>query len=213
MGAPLPRVDDGWRDVAEQLDSLCTVLIQLVTLVVAPAVPGGGGQVPPPQRSRGKCPPLRARWTPHGRRPLSWARPLGCEEEALDALPTLLDDQALAVFRSIPLEKKKTLKDVYAEMAEVYEPPSDSQQKFMQRTRGSNESPLAYHGALLVVAANPDSNPDTLNPLILGKIMELAKVMGVTLPVCGHEPDVPVGRQMPQHTRQPAALGSDGCLD
>ncbi|CAN0025247.1 unnamed protein product [Lampetra fluviatilis] len=41
------------------------------------------------------------------------------EAEALDALPTLLDDVSLAVFRSIPADKQKTLKDAFAEMAEV----------------------------------------------------------------------------------------------
>ncbi|CAM9301038.1 unnamed protein product [Lampetra planeri] len=86
------------------------------------------------------------------------------EEEALDALPTLLDDVSLAVFHSIPTEKKKMLKDAFAEMAEVYEPTSDAQRKFMHRCRGANESPLAYRGALLALAlaAYPDSTPDIL---------------------------------------------------
>ncbi|CAM9783859.1 unnamed protein product [Lampetra fluviatilis] len=38
------------------------------------------------------------------------------------------------------------------------------------------------------MAAYPDARPDVLNPLILGKMLELAKDMGITLPVCGHEP-------------------------
>ncbi|CAM9373078.1 unnamed protein product [Lampetra planeri] len=107
--------------------------------------------------------------------------------EALGVLPTVLDDQALAVFRSIPPGKKKTLKDVYAVIAEVYEPPSDTQWKLMHRRRGSNESSLAYRGALLALAmaAYHDAK---LEILILGKMLELAKDMGVKLPVCGHEP-------------------------
>ncbi|CAN0105731.1 unnamed protein product [Lampetra planeri] len=47
------------------------------------------------------------------------------EDAALVALPTVLDDDALAVFRSIPLEKSM-LQGAHAEMAEVYEPPSDT---------------------------------------------------------------------------------------
>ncbi|CAN0381891.1 unnamed protein product [Lampetra planeri] len=112
------------------------------------------------------------------------------EEEALDALPTLLDDISLAVFRSIPLEKKKTFKDAFAEVAEVYEPPSNAQRKLMHRCRGANEFPLAYHGTLLAfaMAAYPDSTLDILDPLILARMLMLSKKMGISLPVCGHEP-------------------------
>ncbi|CAM9284692.1 unnamed protein product [Lampetra fluviatilis] len=107
--------------------------------------------------------------------------------EALGVLPTVLDDQALAVFRSIPPGKKKTLKDVYAVIAEVYEPPSATQWKLMHRRRGSNESSLAYRGALLALAMTAYHDAK-LEILILGKMLELAKNMGVKLPVCGHEP-------------------------
>ncbi|CAM9734769.1 unnamed protein product [Lampetra fluviatilis] len=52
------------------------------------------------------------------------------EEEALITLPTMLDNDALAVFQSIPAEKKKMLTQAFQEMAEVYEPPDDRTRKF-----------------------------------------------------------------------------------
>ncbi|CAM9740015.1 unnamed protein product [Lampetra fluviatilis] len=60
----------------------------------------------------------------------------------------------------------------------------------MHCRRGTNESPLAYRGALLVLAmaAYPDTTPDVLDPLILARMLELSKEMGISLPVCGHEP-------------------------
>ncbi|CAN0118713.1 unnamed protein product [Lampetra fluviatilis] len=251
-GAPpsSPRAADGWQRIAEQQDSLHTVLLQLVTLVKSSAVtdrprdvsPTGDEQKPlqgisegPPWEStaaiadagglftithmvdatrqkaiilgtavemrseptisvkpRGEPPGggvERSHHLPHIKefvavggdwsaftwlfesafRSVRWT-----EEEALGALPTVLDDQALAVFRSIPPDKKKTLKDVYAEMAEVYQPLSDTQRKFMPRKRGSNESLLAYHGTLLAlaVAAYPDAKPEMLDPLILDQLSD-----------------------------------------
>ncbi|CAN0417422.1 unnamed protein product [Lampetra planeri] len=75
-------------------------------------------------------------------------------------------------------------------MAEVYEPPSDTQRKYMQRRRGADESPIAYQGALVAfaMAAYPDARPDILDPLILGKMLELSKELGISLPVRGHLP-------------------------
>ncbi|CAN0339826.1 unnamed protein product [Lampetra fluviatilis] len=58
-------------------------------------------------------------------------------EEALIALPTMLDDDVLAVFRSIPADKKKTLTQAFQELAEVYEPPDDRMRKFQHRRWGS----------------------------------------------------------------------------
>ncbi|CAM9098249.1 unnamed protein product, partial [Lampetra planeri] len=106
------------------------------------------------------------------------------EDEALEALPTLLDDVSLAVFRSILSGRKKTLRDAFAEMAEIYEPSCDAQRKFMHRRRGVNDSPLAYRSALVVLAmaAYPDSTADLLDPLILTKMLELSKEMDISLP-------------------------------
>ncbi|XP_078468275.1 uncharacterized protein LOC144731181 [Lampetra planeri] len=112
------------------------------------------------------------------------------EDEALGALPTLLDDVSLGVFRSIPASKKKTLQDAFAEMAEFYDPPTSATRKFMSHRRGSEESPLAYQGALmaLAMAAYPDATADHLDPLILSRMLELSQELNISLPVCGHEP-------------------------
>ncbi|CAN0301366.1 unnamed protein product [Lampetra planeri] len=112
------------------------------------------------------------------------------EDEALGALPTLLDDVSLGVFRSIPAAKKKTLRDAFVEMAEFYDPPTSATRKFMLRRRASEESPLAYRGALmaLAMAAYPDATADLLDPLILSRMLELAQELKISLPVCGHEP-------------------------
>ncbi|CAM9783232.1 unnamed protein product [Lampetra fluviatilis] len=53
-------------------------------------------------------------------------------------------------------------------MAEIYEPPSDAQRKFMHRRRET-----------------------ILDPLILAKMLDLSKEMGFSLPVSGHEPLTP----------------------
>ncbi|CAN0018740.1 unnamed protein product [Lampetra fluviatilis] len=214
-------VDDGWQRVAEQIDSLLAVLLNLVMLVTSSTVPGRPQETLPRGDERGSRRgvsegPLvqdsaamallegpsavtvmaAATWRkaailgvaagaqsepailpePRGVRTAGAASPkdsVRWMEEALDTLPTLLDDVSLAVFRSIPSEKKKTLKAAFAEMADVYEPPSDAQRKFMHHQQGSNESPLAYRGALLALAmaAYPDATPDVLDPLILARML------------------------------------------
>ncbi|CAM9674336.1 unnamed protein product [Lampetra fluviatilis] len=63
------------------------------------------------------------------------------EEEALNALPTALDDDALAALRAIPADKKATLQRAYAEIA-VYKLPSDTRKKFLQWRRVEAEMPL-----------------------------------------------------------------------
>ncbi|XP_078739400.1 uncharacterized protein LOC144952807 [Lampetra fluviatilis] len=110
------------------------------------------------------------------------------EEEALGALPTLLDDVSLGVFRSIPASKKKTLQDAFTEMAEFYDPPTSATRKFMSRRRAPEE--LAYRGALMAMAmaAYPDATAEHLDPLILSRMLELSQELNISLPVCGHEP-------------------------
>ncbi|CAM9659330.1 unnamed protein product [Lampetra fluviatilis] len=112
------------------------------------------------------------------------------EEEALAALPTLLDDVSLGVFRAIPASKKKTLRDAFTEMAEFYDPPTSATRKFMSRRRAPEESPLAYRGALMAMAmaAYPDAKAEHLDPLILSRMLELSQELNISLPVCGHEP-------------------------
>ncbi|CAM9489952.1 unnamed protein product [Lampetra fluviatilis] len=123
--SPLAR-DYGWRRVAEQINSLCTVLLNLVTLVASSVAPG---------------------------------RPQ-------DTLPSR-DEQGF-LWRS----RKGRVR------------------KFMHRCHGANESPLAYRRTLLALAmaAYPDSTPDILDPLILARMLELSREMGISLPVWSHEP-------------------------
>ncbi|XP_078477095.1 uncharacterized protein LOC144738063 [Lampetra planeri] len=107
------------------------------------------------------------------------------EVEALDALPTLLDDVSLGVFRSITASKKKKLRDAFAEMAEFYNPQMAATRKFMSRRRGPEESPLAYRGALvgLAMAAYPNATANHLDPLILSRMLELSQELNISLPV------------------------------
>ncbi|XP_078733241.1 uncharacterized protein LOC144947761 isoform X3 [Lampetra fluviatilis] len=111
------------------------------------------------------------------------------DAEALEVLPTLLDDESVRFFRSIKAEKKKTLRGVFDEMADAYEPPDDAHRRFVQRQRAPEESPVAYRGAVLelAMAAYPETEPDLLEPLILGKMLELSRDLGIPMPVCGHE--------------------------
>ncbi|CAN0348882.1 unnamed protein product [Lampetra fluviatilis] len=37
------------------------------------------------------------------------------------------------------------------------------------------------------MAAYPETEPDLLEPLILGKMLELSRDLGIPMPVCGHE--------------------------
>ncbi|XP_078740282.1 uncharacterized protein LOC144953581 [Lampetra fluviatilis] len=111
------------------------------------------------------------------------------DAEALEVLPTLLDDKSLKFFCSIAAVKKATLKGAFAEMAEVYEPQDDAHRRFVQRQWATEESPVAFRGAVLelAMAAYPETEPDLLEPLILGQMLELSKDLGIPLPVCGHE--------------------------
>ncbi|CAN0198373.1 unnamed protein product [Lampetra planeri] len=79
-------------------------------------------------------------------------------EEALQALPTCLDAQALQAYRSIPPADRATLQAAYQHMAAVFEPSSSACIKFSMRRREEGESPLAFRGSLLALAqaAYPD---------------------------------------------------------
>ncbi|CAM9804349.1 unnamed protein product [Lampetra planeri] len=200
---------DGWRLMAEQIESLRAILLSLVTAVASSPAVGrqiadqldAAGRGPTKESESAIAPATReeadvlggaAALEPSAAilpatavRSVHWT-----EEEALGALPTLLDDVSLGVFRSIPASKKKTLRDALAEMAEFYDPPTSATRKFMSRRRGSEESPLAYRGALmaLALAAYPDAMADHLDPLILSCMLELSQELKISLPVCGHEP-------------------------
>ncbi|CAM9403638.1 unnamed protein product [Lampetra fluviatilis] len=111
------------------------------------------------------------------------------DAEALEVLTTLLDDESVRFFRSIKAAKKKTLRGVFDEMADAYEPPDDAHRRFVQRQRAPEESPVAYRGVVLelAMAAYPEMEPDLLEPLILGKMLELSRDLGIPMPVCGHK--------------------------
>ncbi|CAN0117788.1 unnamed protein product [Lampetra planeri] len=111
------------------------------------------------------------------------------DAEALEVLPTLLDDESVRFFRSITAKRKRTLSGVFDEMADAYEPPDDAHRRFAQRQRAPEESPVAYRGAVLelAMAAYPETKPDLLEPLILGKMLQLSRDLGIPMPVCGHE--------------------------
>ncbi|CAN0015538.1 unnamed protein product [Lampetra fluviatilis] len=231
-GAPSssPRADDGWQRVAEQLESLRTMLLQLLTLIASSAGTGRPQDVLPrgheqrPFQAISEGPPWESTATithavdatrqeaailgaavemrsepaislkPRGEQPCGAAAAECGGVGRRHRLPHIKEFiTALAVLHSIPPHKKKTLKYVYAEMAEVYEPPSDTKRKFMHHTRGSNEFPLAYRGALLVlaVAAYPDVKPEMLDPLILGS-SEDAEAMSA-----GQEPPQPLDESLP----------------
>lgn len=59
----------------------------------------------------------------------------------------------------------------------------------MQCKRGSLESPLAYHSALmaLAMAAYPDVKQEALDLLVMDRMLALARDMGVVLLACSHE--------------------------
>ncbi|CAM9291465.1 unnamed protein product [Lampetra fluviatilis] len=65
-------------------------------------------------------------------------------EEAPRALPTTLDDDFLARFDAIPAADRAMLSQACAQMAAIFDPPSNVRQKFMLRTRGETEMPLPF---------------------------------------------------------------------
>ncbi|XP_078729197.1 triokinase/FMN cyclase [Lampetra fluviatilis] len=65
------------------------------------------------------------------------------DDEALRALPAMLDSDALATLTSVPRAKRATLQMALQLLAAVYGPPLDCRQLFYDRQRGAKESPLA----------------------------------------------------------------------
>ncbi|XP_075910768.1 uncharacterized protein LOC142906548 [Petromyzon marinus] len=106
------------------------------------------------------------------------------EEEALRALPLVLDDDALAAFDVIPDDDKATLAQALAQMGAIFASPSMKRHKFAMRRRGEAETPLAYRMALLFLAksAYPEMGQVGWDVLILEKMLPLARDLQVTLP-------------------------------
>ncbi|XP_078740181.1 interferon-induced very large GTPase 1-like [Lampetra fluviatilis] len=111
------------------------------------------------------------------------------EEEALRVLPTALDNDALAAFRAIPVKSRSTILRAYREMADVFEPLSNTRQKFLQWRRGEAETPLAYRRALMALwqAGYLRMNLAALHSLTMEKLLVLAQEMGIVLPVVDEE--------------------------
>ncbi|CAN0296812.1 unnamed protein product [Lampetra planeri] len=97
------------------------------------------------------------------------------EAKALKALPTTLDDDALAAFYAIPPGERTTLFQVFAQMAAVYDLLSSVRHKFIARRRGEAETPLAFRSALLSLAqaAFPKMEPAGVDSLVLEWLMVL----------------------------------------
>ncbi|XP_061407116.1 uncharacterized protein LOC133342164 [Lethenteron reissneri] len=106
-------------------------------------------------------------------------------EEALPALPTCLDERALQAFKSIHPANRATLPAAYIQMANVFEPPSTAQLKFSLRRREEGELPLAFRCSLLALAqaAYPDLYGRALDSMALGKLLDLARELGIALSI------------------------------
>ncbi|CAN0420876.1 unnamed protein product [Lampetra planeri] len=106
-------------------------------------------------------------WEAFKRRfPTNWTLAGWTDVEALKAIPTCLDDDALSAFYAIPPEKRTTLAPAFSQMAAVYDQPSCVRHRFAERRRGASqlplafaerrrgeaETPLAFHSALLSLA-------------------------------------------------------------
>ncbi|CAM9645532.1 unnamed protein product [Lampetra planeri] len=92
-------------------------------------------------------------WAASSRRFLANAETAGWSEEiVLKALPSALDDDALAAFISVPPADRSTLPQAMKQLTAVSDPPSHSRHRFADRKRGINETPLAYRSFLLALA-------------------------------------------------------------
>ncbi|CAM9283398.1 unnamed protein product [Lampetra fluviatilis] len=105
--------------------------------------------------------------------------------EGLQALPMALDDDSLAAFFAIPELDRATVTRTYTEMAAIFDPPSNVQRRFRLRRWGENQTPLAYHSALLASghAAFPLMDRVTLDSLALERLLSLAQELGIILAV------------------------------
>ncbi|CAM9336749.1 unnamed protein product [Lampetra fluviatilis] len=97
--------------------------------------------------------------------------------EALRALPNTLDDDALAAFYAIPPTDRTTLSQAYAQMAAIFDPPSNVHQKFATRRRGEIETPLTFCSVLisLAKATYPKMEQTGLDSLVLERLLPLAQ--------------------------------------
>ncbi|CAN0199036.1 unnamed protein product [Lampetra planeri] len=103
--------------------------------------------------------------------------------EVLKALPTALDDEALAIFKAILLEWRTTLQAACHEMAEIFDPPSNAKIKCQQRKREEAELPLFNRSALIALSQAAYSRLDepVLDSLAMENMLSLVHEMTVVL--------------------------------
>ncbi|CAM9618637.1 unnamed protein product, partial [Lampetra fluviatilis] len=73
------------------------------------------------------------------------------EVEVLQALPTTLDGDALAAFYAILPDHRGTFLRAFAQMAAIFDPPSNVRHKFAARRRGETETPLTFRSTNMLV--------------------------------------------------------------
>ncbi|CAM9874681.1 unnamed protein product [Lampetra planeri] len=178
-----------------QLGALTTGLLDLVALVT-PIATGGSPVVDRPEVDEQRTGDGALEGLPLGNTAAILGR---VETAAISQFPPTTRVTAAILTTAEESEKKKMLKEAFAEMVEVYELPDDRTRKFQHRRCGSSESPLTYRSALMALAvdAYPDVQEDILDPLVMERMLALAREMGVVLPTC---------------TREFEAVGSDGCM-
>ncbi|CAM9371543.1 unnamed protein product [Lampetra planeri] len=90
-------------------------------------------------------------------------------EEALRSLLMAFDDDSLAVLNAIPAMDQATLPQACAQMAAIFDPPSNAHRRFLLRRRGEAETHLAFCSALLALgqAAYPNMDTAALDSLAL----------------------------------------------
>ncbi|XP_078718070.1 uncharacterized protein LOC144935371 [Lampetra fluviatilis] len=123
-------------------------------------------------------------WTAFTRRFRAAYESLGwTEAQALRALPTAMDDDALATFYGLPRGVRLSLPEIFAAMQKIYEPRSVAKCKFQLRRQAEGESPLTYRSALLTLgqAAYPAMDEATLDSLAQEKLLQMAKELQVVL--------------------------------
>ncbi|XP_061425541.1 uncharacterized protein LOC133353365 [Lethenteron reissneri] len=105
------------------------------------------------------------------------------DNEALCALPALLDGDALGTLTAAPKSARSTIQSALQLLATVYGPPSDCRQLFYERQKGDKESPLAYRTALLSLAkdAFPRMDEEGIDAMVAEKILLLADDLDFTI--------------------------------
>ncbi|XP_078476428.1 uncharacterized protein LOC144737553 isoform X2 [Lampetra planeri] len=105
------------------------------------------------------------------------------DDEALRALPAMLDSDALPTLTSAPRAKRATLQMALQLLAAVYGPPSDCRQLFYDRQRGAKESPLVNRTALLALAkmAFPRMDEEGVDAMVMEKILLLADELDIVV--------------------------------